>query len=117
MLASCCLKGQADTQGWTTSTATTSTSSLSTALLRAGASRARLGPRGSTIAAPPMAAESAAIQELAWVPDESADSFPAGSPDNLFLVFVEPWTLTASLYPGARWAGGVVASTPGAVAM
>jgi hypothetical protein len=40
-----------------------------------------------------------------------------GSPENLFLVFVEPWTLTASLYPGARWAGGVVASTPGAVAM
>ena len=31
----------------------------------------------------------------------------AGSPDNLFLVFVEPWTLTAALYPGARWAGGV----------
>ncbi len=28
----------------------------------------------------------------------------AGSPDNLFLVFVEPWTLTAALYPGARWA-------------
>ena len=27
----------------------------------------------------------------------------AGSPDNLFLVFVEPWTLTAALYPGARW--------------
>ncbi len=30
----------------------------------------------------------------------------AGSPANLFLVFVEPWSLTASLYPGARWAGG-----------
>jgi hypothetical protein len=30
----------------------------------------------------------------------------AGSPDNLFLVFVEPWSLTAALYPGARWAGG-----------
>jgi len=28
----------------------------------------------------------------------------AGSPDNLFLVFVEPWSLTAALYPGARWA-------------
>jgi hypothetical protein len=41
----------------------------------------------------------------------------AGSPENLFLVFVEPWTLTAALYPGARWAGGAVASTPGAVAM
>ncbi|MBL9102476.1 MAG: hypothetical protein JNL82_16060 [Myxococcales bacterium] len=41
----------------------------------------------------------------------------AGSPGNLFPVFVEPWTLTASLYPGARWAGGGVDSTPGAVAM
>ncbi len=30
----------------------------------------------------------------------------AGSSDNLFLVFVEPWSLTAALYPGARWAGG-----------
>jgi len=30
----------------------------------------------------------------------------AGSRENLFIVFVEPWTLTASLYPGARWAGG-----------
>lgn len=30
----------------------------------------------------------------------------AGSRDNLFIVFVEPWTLTAALYPGARWAGG-----------
>ena len=28
----------------------------------------------------------------------------AGTPDNLFMVFVEPWTLTAALYPGARWA-------------
>ena len=34
----------------------------------------------------------------------------AGAPDNLFLVFVEPWTLTAALYPGARWA--VVDETP-----
>ena len=31
----------------------------------------------------------------------------AGSPDNLFLVLVEPWSLTAALYPGARWAGCV----------
>jgi len=31
----------------------------------------------------------------------------AGSPENLFLVFVEPWSLTATLYPGARWAGGI----------
>ncbi len=30
----------------------------------------------------------------------------AGSPENLFIVFVEPWSLTAALYPGARWAGG-----------
>ena len=30
----------------------------------------------------------------------------AGSRENLFIVFVEPWTLTAALYPGARWAGG-----------
>ena len=30
----------------------------------------------------------------------------AGSPDNLFLVFVDPWSLTAALYPGAQWAGG-----------
>ncbi len=28
----------------------------------------------------------------------------AGAQENLFLVFVEPWTLTAALYPGARWA-------------
>lgn len=27
----------------------------------------------------------------------------AGSPENLFTVSVQPWTLTASLYPGARW--------------
>ena len=27
----------------------------------------------------------------------------AGSPDNLFDVSVQPWTLTAPLYPGARW--------------
>ncbi|MBA3545721.1 MAG: hypothetical protein H0T76_04490 [Nannocystis sp.] len=30
----------------------------------------------------------------------------AGSHDNLFIVFVEPWTITATVYPGARWAGG-----------
>lgn len=29
----------------------------------------------------------------------------AGAPDNLFLVFVEPKSLTSTLYPGARWAG------------
>ncbi len=38
----------------------------------------------------------AALRELARI---------AGSPENLFLVLVEPWTLTATLYPGARWAG------------
>lgn len=27
----------------------------------------------------------------------------AGSPENLFTVSVQPWTLTATLYPGARW--------------
>jgi len=37
----------------------------------------------------------------------------AGSPDNLFLVFVEPWSLTAALYPGARWA--VVDENPAAM--
>ena len=31
----------------------------------------------------------------------------AGSRDNLFIVFVEPWSLTAALYPGARWAVGL----------
>jgi len=29
----------------------------------------------------------------------------AGTRDNLFIVFVEPWTFTAALYPGARWTG------------
>ncbi len=29
----------------------------------------------------------------------------AGAPENLFLVLVEPWSLTAALYPGARWVG------------
>jgi hypothetical protein len=29
----------------------------------------------------------------------------AGSPENLFLVFVDPKSLTATLYPGARWTG------------
>ena len=27
----------------------------------------------------------------------------AGSPENLFAVSVQPWTMTAALYPGARW--------------
>ena len=29
----------------------------------------------------------------------------AGEPENIYIVTVQPWTLTASLYPGARWAG------------
>ena len=29
----------------------------------------------------------------------------AGDLDNLYIVTVQPWTLTAALYPGARWAG------------
>jgi hypothetical protein len=29
----------------------------------------------------------------------------AGSPENLFVVFVHPNSLTAALYPGARWTG------------
>jgi len=41
----------------------------------------------------------------------------AGVPDNLFLVFVEPWTLTAALYPGAQWAGGIEDSAQGRVVM
>ena len=34
----------------------------------------------------------------------------AGSPDNVFIVTVQPWTLTARLYPGARWRGTVDAA-------
>jgi hypothetical protein len=41
----------------------------------------------------------------------------AGSPANLFLVFVEPWSLTAALYPGARWAGGAAECPTGQVVM
>lgn len=41
----------------------------------------------------------------------------AGSPENLFFVFVEPWTLTAALYPGAQWAGGLEDSAQGKVVM
>lgn len=29
----------------------------------------------------------------------------AGDPANVFAVTVQPWTLTAALYPGARWTG------------
>ena len=41
----------------------------------------------------------------------------AGTPSNLFLVFVEPWTLTAALYPGAQWAGGVSDPAQGKIDM
>lgn len=40
----------------------------------------------------------AALREIARI---------AGSPDNVFVVTVQPWTLTARLYPGARWRGTV----------
>ena len=29
----------------------------------------------------------------------------AGSVDNIYVVTVQPWTLTAALHPAARWAG------------
>jgi len=35
----------------------------------------------------------------------------AGSADNVFVVTVQPWTLTARLYPGARWRGTVSSGT------
>lgn len=41
----------------------------------------------------------------------------AGTPENLFFVFVEPWTFTAALYPGAQWAGGIEDSAQGKVVM
>jgi hypothetical protein len=41
----------------------------------------------------------------------------AGSHDNVFLVFVQPWTLTARLYPGARWRGAANAPDEPGVAM
>ena len=43
----------------------------------------------------------AALREIARI---------AGSPDNVFVVNVQPWTLTARLYPGARWRGTVSSS-------
>jgi hypothetical protein len=33
----------------------------------------------------------------------------AGSGDNVFIVGVQPWTITSRLYPGARWRGTVIA--------
>ncbi len=41
----------------------------------------------------------------------------AGSHDNVFLVFVQPWTLTARLYPGARWRGAANGPDEHGVAM
>lgn len=38
----------------------------------------------------------AALMELARI---------AGSPRNLYIATVQPWTLTSVLYPGARWTG------------
>ena len=40
----------------------------------------------------------------------------AGSPQNVFIVTVQPWTLTARLYPGARWRG-TTAPGPGGLAV
>ncbi len=37
----------------------------------------------------------------------------AGSPENLFVVMVQPWTLTARLYPGAHWRGTVSSAASG----
>lgn len=37
----------------------------------------------------------------------------AGSPENLFVVTVQPWTLTARLYPGAHWRGTVSSAASG----
>ncbi|WP_434420173.1 hypothetical protein [Nannocystis pusilla] len=59
---------------------------------------------------------------LEYVPDLNAAlaeiSRVAGSADNVFVVTVQPWTLTARLYPGARWRGTVNADGSGqAVAM
>ena len=45
---------------------------------------------------------SAALREVARI---------AGSPENAFVVNVQPWTLTATLYPGARWKGSVSAAS------
>ena len=46
----------------------------------------------------------AALREVARI---------AGSSDNVFIVTVQPWTLTARLYPGARWRGTVQPSGSG----
>ncbi|MDC0719928.1 hypothetical protein [Nannocystis bainbridge] len=48
----------------------------------------------------------AAVQEIRRI---------AGSPENVFIVTVHPWSLTSRLYPGAQWAGSATAD--GGVAM
>jgi hypothetical protein len=44
---------------------------------------------------------------LEYIPDAAAAVRElrrmSGGPENLFIVSVQPWTLTASLYPGAHW--------------
>ena len=48
------------------------------------------------------------VLEYVSVPESAIGELQrmAGSPGNLFIVFVEPWSVTAALYPGAKWAGG-----------
>lgn len=58
----------------------------------------------------PLATDSAVVFSscvLEYVPDIQSAYFEmtrvAGSTDNVFIVYVQPWTLTATVYPGARW--------------
>ena len=46
----------------------------------------------------------AALKEIARI---------AGSAENVFVMTVQPWTLTARLYPGARWRGTVSSAASG----
>ena len=61
---------------------------------------------------PELAADSSVVFVscvLEYVPDLEAALAEiariAGSADNVFIVNVQPWTLTARLYPNARWRG------------
>ncbi len=47
----------------------------------------------------------ACVLEYVTDPKAAAQEFRriAGSPSNVFTVFVQPWTLTARLYPNAKW--------------
>ena len=61
---------------------------------------------------PELAADSSVVFVscvLEYVPDLEAALTEiariAGSADNVFIVNVQPWTLTARLYPNARWRG------------